>query len=345
MKRWNICITGFGRVAWHVADLLHERCERYRTLYGADVRLTALVGSQNGLYEPEEGLSWPNLRERLRDPYTVRFHPEASPHYTGPSFLATMQADVLIEAGPNDYQTGEPGFSYLSQALERGIHGIAISKGALVYDFSELRARAERSGVSLKISGATAAALPTIDLFTYNLLGCRVMEVTGIFTGTANYVLTRMAEENLSIEEAVKEAQEMGIAEPDPRFDLDGWDTAAKLLILCNAAFGTSLKLSDMKVCGIGKPGKEEVSRWREQGVVPKLVGRIRFGEGRAQASVERMLLPLTHPLAQVKGTTKAIWISTDVMGDLLVVGGKSDPRAAAAAALKDLEHILAKHT
>ncbi len=341
--QWNVVITGFGTVGWHVADLLERRRASYSERYGVDVRLTAISGSRAGLHDPN-GLTRQRWEPLTRANGGVASAADASPVYTGESLLAKVEADVLIETGPTDFRTGGPGLAYIKAALERGIHAIAVSKGALVADYPGLAGIARRTGAALKISGATAAALPTIDLIEYNLAGCEVTELCGILTGTANYVLTRISEDGWTLAQAVAEAKWLGIAEPDPAFDLDGWDTACKLVILANAAFGASLRLDDVSVEGIGEIGPEEMDRWSRERLVPKLIGRMVRTERGVTAEVKRMLLPHDHPLARVRGTTKAVWVQTDVMGDLLVMGGKSDPRAAAAAALKDLEHLLGQH-
>ncbi|MBO8164977.1 MAG: homoserine dehydrogenase [Brevibacillus sp.] len=342
MKRWNIAISGFGNVGWHVAQLLAERRVRYANLYGVDVRVTAVCGSDRGLYDPA-GIEWEYLRECRKANGGLKLARMADAAFTGPSFIADCGADVLIEAGPTDFHTGEPALSYLTAALKQGMHAIVISKGALVHDYPGLAALASQQGGALKISGATAAALPTVDLCRYNLAGCEISELNGIFTGTANFVLHLMMEHNLSIAAATEEAQRLGIAEADPRFDLDGWDTACKLTILANAVFGCRLKLSDIAVSGI-TTSTVEVATWRQKGLVPRLVGSLtRASHGDVTAKVGCTLYPSDHPFAHVKGATKAIQVKSDDMGDLVVIGGKSDPRATAAAALKDFEHILAR--
>lgn len=336
-------ITGFGSVGWHVANLLARRKERYAETYNAEVKLIAVCKSHSGLYDPA-GLSLAECKAFQANDLTSLDRHKHSPNFTGPGFVPQAGVDVLIEAGPTNFVTGEPGSSYIRTALEHSIHAIALSKGALVLDYAGLADLAHTHGVMLKISGATAAALPTIDLLQYNLAGCEIQSVRGIFTGTTNFILSKMAEEQMSVTEAVSLAQQLGIAEPDPSFDIEGWDTACKLTILANAVFGTSLKLDDVSREGIGTVEPETLRACCEQKLVPKLVGKIERTLQGVFAQVGVEYLPLDHPLAQVRGTTKAIHVQTDVMGDFLVIGGKSDPQAAAAAALKDFEHILQKY-
>lgn len=334
MKQYNIVMTGFGSVGKQVARLLELRQAYYREEYGADVKLVGAARSTHGVYDAK------GLQPSVLEAFAAEKKAADAP-FRGSDFIRSCQADVLIETGPSQFETGGPGLIYIRQALEQGMHAIAVSKGALVVDYAGLSALAKQRGVSLKISGATAAALPTIDLLQYNLAGCQIQAVEGVFTGTTNFVLTSMMDEGISCEEAIARAQDLGIAEPDPSFDIDGWDTACKVTILANAAFDAQLKLPDIERSSVREVTREQITQWQQAGKSPKLVGSIRRTPEGIRASVELLAVDTTHPFAAVKGTTKAIRVETDVMGDLLVIGGKSDPVAAAAAALKDLEHII----
>lgn len=327
MKRWNIAITGFGAIGKAVAQIVAQRQSHYQTRYGADVRVVAVCGSRAGLIDPK-GLA-------LDDEAPVTLQPGV----TGDGFLQNAGADVLIEAGPTDYETGGAGYRYIREALGRGMHAISISKGALVFDYPGLAQLARNNGVQLKISGATSAALPTIDLLQYNLAGCRILEVEGIVTATSNFVLSSMMD-GQSFDDAVAEAQRLGMAEPNPRFDVEGWDTACKINILANAGFGANLKLHDIPRAGIEQISAADIARWKSEGVVPKLVGRIDNLGDSLRASVELRTYALDHPFAQVSANMKAIRVRTDIMGEIMAIGVTS-PLATAAAALKDFEHLL----
>ena len=330
MQRWNLAITGFGMIGRTVAGLLWQRHAHYAKRYGVDVRLTAVCGSRAGLYAPD-GLRGPNAPAR----------DELKTGLTGVGFIERTNANVLIDAGPTDYDTGGPAYAYLHSALTRGLHAIAISKGALIFDLAGLRALAVEKGVALKFSGATAAALPTLDLLEHNLAGCRVLKVEGILTATTNYVLSRMMV-GIALPDAVVEAQRLGMAEPDPRFDMEGWDTACKITLLANAAFAANLKLNQVVREGIAEISRSDVDTWKAAGVVPKLVGEIVVGEHSVSASVRIRTYAHDHPFAQVGARMKAIKVETDAMGEVVAICGSS-PLATAAAALKDFEHILMK--
>lgn len=330
MQRWNVAITGFGAIGRTVAGLLRQRQTHYARRYSADVRLTAVCSSGAGLYAPD-GIRGPHGPER----------DELQAGSTGTAFVEQTNAHVLIDAGPTDYETGGPAYAYLRSALSRGVHAIAISKGALIFDLAGLRALATASGVALKFSGATAAALPTLDLIEHNLAGCRVLKVEGILTATTNYVLSRMMD-GIALADAVAQAQQLGMAEPDPRFDMEGWDTACKITLLANAALNANLALKDVPRAGIDRISQRDIDGWKAAGVVPKLVGEIVPGEHEVSASVTLRTYAHDHPFAQVGAQMKAINVHTDAMGEVMAIC-RTSPLATAAAALKDFEHILMK--
>lgn len=323
----RVAISGFGRVGRRTAELLLSRRARYRDLYGIDVRLVAVCGSRDGAADPA-GLEAAGLDRRE----TGR---------TGVEFVADSGADILIEAGPSDFRTGGPGLPYLRAALGAGRDAIVISKGALVFDSRGLRDLARSTGATLKISGATAAALPTIDLIEQSLKGCQIHRVDGVLNATTNYLLNAMTTRGVGFDAALREAQAGGFAESDPRYDVEGWDTACKLLILANFALDADLSIDDLSVQGIQAVTREQIERWAAKGLAPRLVGSLVCEQGAWRASVGVQTYPLDDAFAHIPGKTKAIRIRTDVMGEVVAMGGGAEPTATASAALKDLEHIL----
>jgi homoserine dehydrogenase len=323
----RVAIAGFGGVGRATANLLLARRPRYRQVYGVDLRLVAVCGSRSGVIEPD-GLE----AERLE---------ALEPGLSGPAFIEASGADILIEAGPSDFRTGGPGLAYLRSALSAGRDAIVISKGALVHSGPELRTLARSSRAMLKLSGAAAAALPTIDLIEQSLKGCEVLEIEGILNATTNYLLDAMTNQNLSFDEALARAQAGGFAEADPRNDTEGWDTASKLILIANFGLDTDLRMDDLVVEGIQSVAMLDIEAWQKQGLVPKLVGSLRRAGGATHAAVGIRTYPPTDPLAYVSGKNKAIRITTDGMGETIAIGSGTEPLATAAAALKDLEHIL----
>ena len=331
MQTLKVAIAGFGGVGRATADLLLSRRERYRQVYGVDVRLVAVCGSSAGLADAN------GLQANQLDTLQAGL--------SGPDFVMASGAEVLIEAGPSDFRSGEPGLAYLRTALSAGQDCIVISKGALVHSGRQLRELAQASGAMLKLSGAAAAALPTLDLLDHSLAGCKVLAIEGILNATTNYLLDAMSTQGLGFDAALREAQAGGFAEADPRNDTEGWDTACKLLLLANFGLGADLTMDDLMVDGIQSVTAERIAAWRKKGLVPKLVGSLTCADGAIRASVGIKTYPLSDPFAHVSGKNKAIRINSDAMGETLAIGCGVEPIATAAAALKDLEHILMART
>lgn len=331
MRVTKVAIAGFGGVGRATAELLLSRRGRYRRVHDAEVRLVAVCGSRSGLADAE-GLE----ADRLTALETG---------LTGPEFVAASGADIVIEAGPTDFRTGVPGLAYIDAALSAGRDTIVISKGALVHSGPRLRKAAHASGAILRLSGAAAAALPTIDLLQTSLAGSEVLAVEGILNATTNYLLDSMTNRGLTFGAALAEAQAGGFAEADPRTDTEGWDTACKLLLIANFGLGASLTMDDLRVKGLQSVAPGQIEEWRTQGLVPKLVGSLTRDGDTLRAGVGIRAYPLDDPFALVSGKAKAIRVITDAMGETIAISHGAEPLATAAAALKDLDHILAART
>ncbi|MDQ0438977.1 homoserine dehydrogenase [Kaistia dalseonensis] len=150
-----------------------------------------------------------------------------------------------------------------------------------------------------------------------------------------------MMNQNLGFDEALERAQAGGFAEADTRNDTEGWDTASKLLILANFGLDAGLTMDDLAVEGIQAVSEHDIETWQKHRLMPKLVGSLIRSDGTTRASVGVRTYPPTDPLAHVSGKNKAIRITTDAMGETIAMGSGTEPLATAAAALKDLEHIL----
>jgi homoserine dehydrogenase len=339
MTKVPLVVTGYGNVGRAFLSLLREKAEDLGRRYGLGPVIMAVARAEGCFYsgEPLEvrdlsrsGEAWtkgnPAWREGLR----------AAEVITG-----LGPGGCLIECTLSNLETGEPGMSYLSSAFHGGWNAVAASKGALVVGLPALKALAAANGVFLKFSGATGAALPTLDVGLVSLAGARIEGIQGILNGTSNYILTRMGE-GLDYGEALKEAQDKGIAEPDPASDVGGWDTAAKILLITNACLDTEYVLKDVHVRGITGISVEYVQAARREGRAIKLLATAAPGRrgGRWGLDVRPSLVEASDPLVHVNGTEKGITFITDSMGSVTLTGGRSNPRGAAAALLKDIINI-----
>ncbi len=333
----NLILVGYGNVGRAFFRLQLEKRSLARRQYGLDIGVFAVV-EVDGIVASKKFLDETSLppgpaSELKRNPLWKKNLPLDA-------LFRAKSPGVLVECTPTNLRTGEPGLTHIRTALDSGWHVATASKGPLVVDFRGLRQKAKENRVALKFGGATAAALPTLDVGLYSLAGAVVESIEGILTGTTNYILTRMGE-GMSYREALRDAQSKGIAERDPSLDVDGWDTAAKLLLIANAVMGTGFKLQDIKVKGIAGLTPEAVRYSAGEGKALKLLGQVSLEQGRFKGEVSPVALDRTHPLFDVSGTNKGITFYTDTMGPVTVTGGKSDPRGAAAALFKDIINIF----
>lgn len=335
-KTVNLILMGFGNVGRAFFALLQEKTERIRTKYGLDLDLRAIFEVNGGLFSSssinQEDLAGKSAADLAHNPLW-------KPALALETVLRETEAGVLVECTPSDIKTGGPGLRHIRAALDNGWHVATANKGPLVVDLKNLRQKAEIKHLELKSSGATAAALPTLDVGLVSLAGAEILAVEGILNGTTNFILGRM-EQGIDYSEALEEAQAKGIAERDPTLDVEGWDTAVKLLLIADIVMGLDLSLRDIKVQGITNLPFSLLEAARKEGKVLKLLGKVRRKTGNINAEVSVSPIDRSHPLFGVDGTNKGVVYFTDSMGAITVTGGKSDPRGAAAALLKDIINI-----
>jgi homoserine dehydrogenase len=336
--RVNIGLSGFGGVGRNLVKLLWEKKNEISRRYQMEIRVVTLAGRQGSIHALE-GLDLKTLWT-LASGGELTGLPGFVQGVTGPHAVQASSAGVWVEASSGQAESAEPGLSNFRKAFQKGMHVVTLSKGPMVYAFDEMVHLAGKSGVKIKYSGAAAAALPTIDIALHSLAGSQITSIEGILNGTSNYVLTLMEQEGISFAEGLQQARQQGIAEADSRLDVEGWDTAHKILIIANTALEQAFSLKDATVEGITKITAADLLHARRSGGTIKLVGSLENQGSGFSLKTAPKFLPLDHPLAAVNGTTKGIHFCTDTMGPLTVIGGFSNPRAAAAAALKDIISI-----
>ncbi|MEH6947102.1 homoserine dehydrogenase [Bacillus sp. JJ634] len=332
----KIILTGYGTVAKELIKLIIHNGALMKEKYGFDLLVTGIVGSKGMIYE-EKGIKLESLIDFGTGSEALSRYSE---YFKLPFTEPIFQGDVLIECSPTNIETGEPALGYIQKSIVNGMDIVSVSKGALVKSFNKIKTQAAKYGSRLKYSGATAAALPTFDIGEYSLAGCTITRIEGILNGTSNFILASMSENNLSFEEALKIAQEKGIAEANPALDVQGFDTACKILLLANGFFGSSLLMDDVKIKGIEQVTKEDIQEAKQNGRTLKLLASAYKEAGNVIVEVKPCQLESEHPLAHVNGTNKGVVFETIEMGAVCATGGASHPRGAAAAALKDVINL-----
>ncbi|MBM4332309.1 MAG: homoserine dehydrogenase [Deltaproteobacteria bacterium] len=336
----RIVICGMGRVGQAFVGLLIQKDKDLKERYGLNLKIVVAVDIGGAAVSPA-GLPLEELMAHLKKGGRVEEMPGfGKKGFSGKEALSLVPADLLVETTPTNIKDGEPALTHMRTALSQGRHVVTAAKGPMVLRYNEMKTLAEKSKVKLMISAATAAALPTLDVGLTCLAGTEVLTAEGILNGTTNYILTRMYEDGCPYAEALAEAQKMGVAEPDPSLDVEGRDTANKILLIANEVLGARLSLNDIPVEGITKVTPEDIQKAKKDRKVIKLIGKAEKKDGKVEASVAPMALPKDHPLASVRGTEKAISYLTDTMDRVTVSGGKSNPLGAAAALLKDIIRI-----
>ncbi|MBN2199475.1 MAG: hypothetical protein JW747_06440 [Candidatus Aminicenantes bacterium] len=337
MMRTNVVLVGFGNVGRAFVRLSAEKQARLAERHGIGLRLKAVFRSGGGILAEDREV---DLGREVLDRGVPKDDPRFRPGLRPEAAFDRLKPGVLVECLSAHPETGEPALGYLRAAIARGWHAVTASKGPLAADANGLRRAARSREVGFRFSAAAGAALPAADVGIRCLAGAEVVSFQGILNGTTNFLLTRMAA-GQDYGSALADAQKLGIAEPDPERDISGWDSAVKLLILSNLLFDESLKLKDVKVKGLTAAPASDVRRAAAAGRKVKLLAVADRGSGRTSLRVAPEPLDARHPLFPVDGAEKGVSFLTDSMGTVTVLGGKSDPRAAAAAMLKDIILLL----
>ena len=337
-KRLILC--GFGNVGKAFARLISERQKQVAEKYGLRLELIAVVDIGGAAISEQSVLPIDKVISHVEGGGTVEnMDVYGQPGISGIEVISNIGADILVETTPTNLKDGEPGKGHIVGALENGLDVVSANKGPLVLYYRELLDLAREKGRRIFMSAATAAALPSLDVGLLCLAGADVLAIEGILNGTTNYILTRMRIEKCSYDTALRDAQDMGIAETDPTLDVGGLDTRNKLVLIGNRIFNKNFGLTDVAVTGITDVTLQDIEKSDSDGKVLKLIGTAAFEDDNLKLDVKPKALDLDHPLASINFSEKGISYLTDTMGRVTVTGGKSSPVGAAAALLKDIIH------
>ncbi|MFO8192208.1 MAG: homoserine dehydrogenase [Bacillota bacterium] len=231
----------------------------------------------------------------------------------------------------------EPARRYILQALRNGKYVVTANKDLMAAHGAELLAEARRYNRNIFYEGSVGGGIPLIRPLQYSLAVDRINRIVGIVNGTTNYILTRMSQDGMSLQEALAEAQEKGFAEADPGNDLDGFDAAYKLVIMAGLAFGKHITPDRIHVEGISAIKQQDIIYARELGYAVKLlaIGE-QYPEGLA-LRVHPTLIPLDHPLASVLKEYNAVFIEGESVGEVMFYGRGAGALPTACSVLSDI--------
>ncbi len=335
IRRFNLALVGFGNVGRALVRLLQSKDAVLRDHHELEWRLTGVASRRLGWIASPDGLDPAAL-------LSARVSSKPQPaQMSVREWLRAARSDVLLEASSLNRHTGQPAIDHLRAALECGAHAISANKGPIVFAYDELRRLAREKGKRFLFESTVMDGAPVFSLFREPLPAVELRGFRGLLNSTTNVVLTQM-EAGLSLDQAVKKAQEIGVAETDPSDDLDGWDAAVKVAALVIVLMGVPFKLGDVERTGVRSLDPAAVRAAREAGKPYKLVCRAMREGASVRASVRPEQLPLSDPLASLTGTTSCLHFDLDVFG-LTIIEHKPGIEATAYGLLADFIRAAAR--
>ena len=244
-----------------------------------------------------------------------------------PEYLYTEDPDDVIAGKDIDLVVEtlggiEPACSFMLQAMEHGKHVVTANKAAVAANYQKLVETAAKYNVQFLYEASVGGGIPVLTSMQNELQGNNFLEVMGIVNGTTNYILTKMTEEGADYADVLKDAQAKGFAEADPTADVEGIDVANKLSILIALAFDKYIAPTDIPTTGISKITKADIEAAAAEGCKLKLLAHAKLKEdGTVEASVAPEKIPFAHPLAGVSNEFNAVYITGDMVDELMFYG------------------------
>ena len=327
----RIIVCGFGTVAQSLAKLLVSRSDDLYAKYGIMPRIVGAFDTHGGAVD-QSGLDLNRLVE-VKKKYGSIKHYDKSKKWSGLDIIKNVDADVLIETTASNYRDAEPGMSHITTAMKLGMHVISVNKGPLAIAFPSLMELAMYNQVQFRFSGTVGGGTPILDYAKNSLQGEQITSFAGILNGTTNYILTNMTH-GMSFAQALKDAKFRGYVEADESLDLDGFDAAAKLVILANWIMGMKVTMPDIKRIGIRKVTSADVKKAAKKKMAIKLIASCN-----KELEVAPKEIPIDDPLC-VNGTLNAISFTSEHSGTQTIIGKGAGGTETASAILRDLLDI-----
>lgn len=234
----------------------------------------------------------------------------------------------------------EPAYEYIKSALMSGKNVVTANKDLMAVKGGELMELAAQNGCDLLFEAAVAGGIPIIRPLKQCLAGNNITEIMGIVNGTTNFILTKMTNDGMEFEDALKMAQELGYAEADPTADVEGLDAGRKIAIMASIAFNSRVTFDDVDIEGITKITAKDICYAKEMGCDIKLLGIAANTDDGIEVSVHPMLIPSTHPLASVNDVFNAVFVHGDAVDDAMFMGRGAGMYPTASAVVGDIIDI-----
>jgi homoserine dehydrogenase len=318
MKKVKIALLGLGTVGKGIFNILKTNNEEITKRAGYDIEIAKILvrdKNKNRDIDVDENIITTNFEEVLYD----------------------ESIDIIVEV----IGGLQPAYEYVISALKNKKHVVTANKLLIASKGDELISIANEEGVSLYYEASVAGGIPIIHSIKESLTANKIEEIIGIMNGTTNYILSKMTEEGLSYETALKEAQAKGYAEADPTSDVGGYDALYKLRILTSLAFGCSVDIDKIYREGIESIKPIDIDYAKEFGFTIKLLSMVKEKSGALEMRVHPTMIPSTHPLANVNDSFNAIFVKGNAVGELMYYGRGAGELPTGSAVVGDIISIL----
>jgi len=333
----RIIVVGFGVVGKGVTTILARRYAEKVKDYWFNPKIVAIADIDGAVINPR-GLS-PEKLEALKQTRPISSDPEfGHPQMSALDVIESVEAEVVVEVTPVNIKDGEPALSHITKAFKTGKHVVTTNKGPLALAMPALTELADYNNVYLRFSGTVGGGTPILEFAKRCLAGDKILAIRGILNGTTNYILTEMSQNCVTFQEALTNAQKLGYAETEPSMDIDGFDTACKVVILANWILNKKITLKDVDITGIRDVSLQALDEASKRGNTIKLIGSI-DGDG---STVKPTEIPKNNPLC-VSGVLNAVTFFTEFAGEQTLVGRGAGGMETASAVLRDLLDIRHK--
>ncbi|HEU4483596.1 MAG TPA: homoserine dehydrogenase [Nitrososphaeraceae archaeon] len=330
----RIILIGYGIVGQSFTKLLLSKLVDLYNIYGMKPRIVACVDNKGSAIDTS-GLDIQRLLEIKKNKGTVgEYHRNKTSRLEPLQIIENIDAEIVMELTPTNLKDGEPGLSHIISAMKYSKNVITVNKGPLSVAFSSLIELANYNGIMFKFSGTVGGGTPILEFAKRCLKGDRIVSFKGILNGTTNFILSKM-EEGLTFKNALKDAQIKGYAETIPSLDIDGFDAAAKLVIMANWLMGMKVALEDVNRTGITKVTTQEVSKALKKGNAIKLIASCE----NKKLVVKPMDVSKLDPLC-VNGTLNSVTFSLEYAGNQTIIGRGAGGIETASAVLRDMIEI-----
>ena len=312
-------LVGTGTVGGGCIDILQKHKEDFKRHYGIDLELSRVCSREKAQADAHG----------VGDLFTTDYN----------DIVNDADIDIVIELIGGTTAARD----LVTKALAAGKNVVTANKALMATFGDEVMDLAREKDLEVGFEASVGGGIPIIDPLKHSLFANEITSVMGIVNGTTNYMLTRMVENGLSYDEALKEAQEKGFAEADPSADVDGFDAAAKIAILASIAFNSRVTMSDVYTEGIRNVTTLDLETADDMGYVIKLLAIAHRAPEGIDVRVHPTMLPKTHQLATVNGVFNAIYVTGDAVGETMFFGEGAGAGAAASAVMGDVLEV-ARH-